>query len=142
MLLFLLLTLFTIATIVFGHMWEKKHYLSTSSIGMVASVLGIFSGIILVIVLVVALCINLTESEDYVIAMAEYEGLNYIVENVDDNYLDDFDIRKADIVNKVYDWNVKVTKNQQYCDNIWVGMFTQDFWKEIPLIDYERLNRS
>ena len=142
MLLFLLLTLFTIASIVFGHKWEKKHYLSTSPIGRVASVFGVFSGIILVIVLVVALCINLTESEDYAIAMAEYEGLNYIVENVDDNYLDDFDIRKADIVNKVYEWNIKVTKNQQYCDNIWVGMFTQDFWKEIPLIDYERLNRS
>ena len=142
MLLFLLLTLFTIASIVFGHKWEKKHYLSTSPIGMVASVLGIFSAIILAIVLVVALYINLTESEDYAIAMAEYEGLNYIVENVDDNYLDDFDIRKADIVNKVYEWNVKVITNQQYCDNIWVGMFTQDFWKEIPLIDYERLNRS
>ena len=142
MLLFLLLTLFTIATIVFGHYWEKKNPYSTSPIGMVASVFGIFSGIILVIALVVALCINLTESEDYVIAMAEYEGLNYIVENVDDNYLDDFDIRKADIVNKVYEWNVKVTKNQQYCDNIWIGMFTQDFWKEIPTIDYELLNRS
>ena len=142
MLLLLLLTLFTIATIVFGHWWEKKHYLSTSPIGMVSSVFGIFSAIILAIVLVVALCINLTESEDYAIAMAEYEGLNYIVENVDDNYLDDFDIRKADIVNKVYEWNVKVTTNQQYCDNIWVGVFTQDFWKEIPLIDYERLNRS
>lgn len=142
MLLFLLLTLFTIVTIAFGHWWEKKHYLSMSPIGMVASVFGIFFGAILAIALVVALCINLTESTNYAITMAEYEGLNYIVENVDDNYLDDFDIRKADIVNKVYEWNVRVTTNQQYCDNIWVGMFTQDFWKEIPLIDYERLNRS
>lgn len=142
MLLFLLLTLFTIATIALGHWWEEKHYLSTSPIGMVASIFGTFSGIILAFVLVVALCINLTESEDYAIAMTEYEGLNYIVENVDDNYLDDFDIRKADIVNKIYEWNIKVVRNQQYCDNIWVGMFVQDFWKEVPLIDYELLNRS
>ena len=142
MFLFLLLILFTIATIVFGHYWEKKNPYSTSPIGMVFSIIGFLMSIVVVVMMIFAFIINVTEPEDYAITMAEYEGLNYIIENVDDNYLDDFDIRKADIVNKVYEWNVKVTTNQQYCDNIWIGMFTQDFWKEIPLIDYERLNRS
>lgn len=142
MLLFLILTLITIICVVLGHWWEKKYPFSTSPIGMIFSVMGFFVAVIAVIMMIVALIINVTEPQDHAIAMAEYEGLSYIVENIDDNYLDDFDIRKADIVNKVYEWNIRVIKNQQYCKSIWIGMFAQDFWMDIPTIDYELLNRS
>jgi len=71
--------------------------------------------------------------------MVEYEALVYKVENLDSTYSDEFGMKKSDLINEVGRWNVEVTENSALADSIWCGVLYPDWWKEIPLIDYNMI---
>jgi hypothetical protein len=77
--------------------------------------------------------------EYYAGKMAEYEALVYKIENLDSTYSDEFGMKKSDLINEVGRWNVEVTKNSALADNIWCGVLYPDWWKEVPLIDYNMI---
>ena len=139
MILFLGLLLATVACILFGHYWEEKHTFSMSPIGTISEVIGFFLAVAVVVMAIIISVNHFTAQESYSTRMAEYEGLTYIVENIDEDYLDEFDIRKAEVVNKILEWNIEVVRNRELCDNRLVGVFYPDYWKDIPTIDYSLL---
>lgn len=77
--------------------------------------------------------------EYYAGKMAEYEALVYKVENLNSTYSDEFGMRKAELIDEVGDWNVEATKNSALADNVWCGILYPDWWKEVPLIDYNMI---
>lgn len=140
MLLFLILLAITISSLWFSHWYEEKHRYSTSPLPFVGLILGVLGVFAVIIMLICSIIDHSIAQEAYATKMAEYEGLVYIVENIEEDYLDDFDIRKADVVNKILEWNVNITSKKVLCDNLWVGMMYPDYWKDIPTIDYSLLN--
>lgn len=108
--------------------------------------LSIFStifAVFLAIAIVICACITIKETccynEYYEGKMEEYQALVYKIENLEDTYSDDFGMRKAELINEVCEWNIKVTKNSALSDNLWCGILYPDWWKEIPLIDYNMI---
>lgn len=75
----------------------------------------------------------------YAEKMAEYDALIYKVKNLDSTYSDEFGMRKAELIDEVGEWNVEVIKNNTLVDNIWCGILYPDWWKEVPLIDYNMI---
>lgn len=103
------------------------------------TIIGVIAGAIIVFLGLWAIDEACCYNEYYKGKMAEYQALVYKVENLEDTYSDDFGMRKAELINEVCEWNVEVTKNSALADNLWWGIIYPDWWKEIPLIDYNMI---
>lgn len=89
---------------------------------------------ILIILAIMAILPNVTYSGDIEANKKLYESLTYQLEN--NIYDSDNNIGKAELYEKITDWNTDLARGKAMAHNIWFGVFWPDYYDEFDFIEF------
>lgn len=107
-------------------------------ISMVALVV---EGIVTLVVLLGVLSSFSTAHENYSRAIAEKEGLEFAIQNIQ-IYTDKIELHNSDIFTQVKEFNTNLTARQAKSHNIFTGWFISDWADNITPIDYNLITQA
>lgn len=94
---------------------------------------GISSAVLLILA-IMAVLTNIMYSGDIEANKKLYESLTYQLEN--DIYDSDNNIGKAELYEKITDWNTDLARGKAMTHNVWIGVFWSDMYDEFDFIEF------
>lgn len=98
-------------------------------------VLLIVGTITLIIAVILGICVMATQIDEAAAFEADkqlYESLYYQAEN--NIYENDNDLGKAELMQKITDWNRDLAKRRVFMHNFWVGNLYYDYYDQLEFI--------
>lgn len=98
------------------------------------AIIPVVSLAVLIILTIIAISANIAYSGDIEANKKLYESLTYQLEN--NIYDSDNNIGKAELYEKITDWNIDLARGKTMTHNIWIGVFWSDMYDEFDFIEF------
>lgn len=126
--------IFVILTIlgIVGGILAYEYDIDILSLGWVV---GVISGIVAVIMLIVIISTHCTADAQVELWKEQYKALTYKLES--GACCDEFGLLSKEIIDEIQDWNQDVVYNKCIQKDFWMGVFYPNVFDEFETIDYE-----
>lgn len=101
---------------------------------IITIIICVLSIILLVILSILAIGVHITEPALYESNKQLYNSLTYQLEH--DVYDNDNDIGKSGLYAKITNWNTDLARGRVMQDNIWIGVFWNNYYDEFDFIEF------